>query len=177
MKRLFKIFVVSILALTLVGCGQQEVEEEKVLDGTKGDIIHTMFYAYGVNDAYLTDQIGDMIPTDGNEFLVVDIIVLNENEEDEVTMADTDFYLTYGSEEAVPLSQYGSDPLLEDELGREYTVDPASDKSGKLIFVVAADTTDFKLQAQDHYKASDSEEVVDGDVYSISFTAEKKEGE
>lgn len=175
MKKLMKILLVSILSIGFFACSQKE--EEKVLDGVQGDVLKTMFYSYGINDAYFQEQIGDTITTEGKQFLIVDVTVINEKEES-VLMADTDFYLTYGEDgRAEPLSVYGGDPLLEDELPREYTVEAASDKTGKLLFVVPLEETTFYLKAQDHYKTNESEEIVDGDTYSLSFTVEKKEGE
>ena len=183
MKNLTKAMMIMLALVLLTACGakeeEEEVVEEKKTEAVMGEVLETMFFEYQVNDAYTTSVISEMTPKEDKEFLVVDITVKNPSEEKDVVMADTDFKAVYGAERCDPLSTYGTDPLLTDELPSSYTLAAGESKTGKLLFVIGLGDRDFVLQTQDHYTSSDREEegVIDGDVYSYAFTAEAREPE
>ena len=179
MKKLIKI-IMALLLIMVSACGAKEEEvEEKVLEGGLKDTLTTMFFSYSVNEAYLIEEINERIPEEGKQFLVIDVTVNNtddpESEEaKDLSMMDTDLYLAYEAGEIDAISAYGHEALVEGELPSKYDVAPGESKTGKMVFVVPAVQKTFTLKTQDLYTSSEEEGVIEGDIYSITFTPEQR---
>lgn len=172
MRRLASAVLTGVLALTLVGCGTKE--EVKVLDGTIGDTLSTLFFDYTVNSFRLEDSLDGVTPHDGYKFLVVDVTITNTSGS-AITMTDRDFFITWDNNDKnhdYPYTVYDSKQLVPNQLGEEYEVKDEKDDdsvTGSLVFAVPPDRTDFALKTQDYYIKNDTGETVEGDVYTISF--------
>ena len=181
MKKILKLLLVLVL-LGVGACKAEEPVEEKVLEGGLKDTLTTMFFSYSVDEAYVIAELNGLVPEEGKQFLVLTITVENiEDPEDEkatdLKMMDTDFYISYDGGEIDPLSAYNQEPMVENELPREYDIAPGEKKSGNLVYVVPNDQTTFTLKTQDLYTSSEDEEetVIEGDIYSIKITPEVRE--
>lgn len=182
MKRVLKLLMVMLLTFMSACSAPKEEEVEKVLEGGLNDTLETMFFSFSVNEAYVISELNNMIPEEGKQFLVIDLTVNNTDDpEDEkataLKMMDTDFYISYEGGEVDALSAYNNDPLVEGEYPREYVVEVGESKTGKMVFVVPNDQETFILKTQDLYTSSEEEGVVEGDIYSITLTPEKREVE
>ena len=82
MKRLGAIFLLGTLSLSLLtGCGDKTgYAEDGYAEGRLGDTMHTYFFDYTVNSAYLCDTFEGYTPIlDGYRLLVADVTVKNTN--------------------------------------------------------------------------------------------------
>ena len=158
----------GILALGLAGCKK----ETKITEAGAGEPLATMFFEYTVNDAYTETTLAEKTTYEGYQFLVVDLTVKNAGDSP-VTMSDADFWISWGEGEYdfdAPISAYGEDPVVNNELESVYELDAGLEKRGSLVFIVPSDKTEFGLKTEDYYSTSESSEPVTGDVYTVSFT-------
>lgn len=168
MKKLIRAFVAAAAVMSLAGCK----EEVKILEAEAGTPLSTMFFDYTVNNAYTETTLADKSTFEGYQFLIVDLSVANTTDST-ISMSDADFWISWGDGEEdydAPLSAYGEDPLVTNELESVYEIATGSDVRGSLVFIVPGDHDTFVLKTEDYYSTSESSEPVQGDTYSITFT-------
>ena len=93
MRRLGTILVLGALSLSLLsGCGDKTgYAKDGFAEGRLGDTMHTYFFDFTVNSAYLCDTYEGYTPImEGYQLLVADVTVKNTNRES-IPMYDTDF--------------------------------------------------------------------------------------
>lgn len=141
-------------------------------EGTYGDIMHTAFFEYTVNSAYLCDEYDGYEPLDGNALLVADVTVNNPYKSD-VTMYDTDFQVQWGSDADdaydYPITFYlDEDETLNDEmLPYEYSLRRYESRNGLLVFEVPEGETYFSISYLEIY-----DDNSEGDVFFVYFNAD-----
>ena len=121
MRRLGTILVLGALSLSLLsGCGDKTgYAKDGFAEGRLGDTMHTYFFDFTVNSAYLCDTYEGYTPImEGYQLLVADVTVKNTNRES-IPMYDTDFQVQWSddSEDAydVPITYY-TDAVSDQQL-------------------------------------------------------------
>lgn len=142
--------------------------------GTLGDIMHTAFFEYTVNSAYLCDEYEGYVPLDGNVLLVADVTV-NNPYKNSVPMYDTDFQIQWSSDADdaydYPITFYMDvdETISEDMLPAEYSLRRFESRNGLLVYEVPEGETYFSISYLEIYE-DDSE----GDVFFVYFNADYK---
>uniref|UniRef100_UPI004055D56C DUF4352 domain-containing protein n=1 Tax=Acetatifactor sp. TaxID=1872090 RepID=UPI004055D56C len=189
MKKLASLLLMVVLAFNLTACSSSEdalsdilgndsssetdiYPEDGYAEGRFGSVMHTYFFNYTVNSAYLCNDYNGYVPADGNTLLVADITVKNTFSES-IEMYDTDFQIQWGdddNEEAYdfPITFY-VDPVSDEQLPGTYELAINEEKTGILVFEVPAGNTDFSISYLELF-SDDSE----GDVYFVYFTAKEQ---
>ena len=133
--------------------------------------MHTEFFDYTVNSAYLCDDYEDHIPAEGYRLLVADVTVKNTFNES-IPMFDTDFQAqwTDDSEDAyaLPLTYY-MDQVSDQQLPTEYELAVDEERTGALVFEVPEGEKDFSISYLELF-----EDGSEGDVFFVYFTAENQ---
>ena len=109
-KRISLVLTAILLLAVLAGCGQTEAEEttssqpevgyaqDGYAEGRIGDTMHSYFFDYTVNSAYLCDEFSGYTPSAaGYRLLVAEVTVKNTNRES-IVMYDTDFQVQWGDD-------------------------------------------------------------------------------
>lgn len=168
MKKLFQTAIAAMCLMGLAGCK----EEVKITEAQAAEPLATMFFDYTVNDAYTETTLADKSTYEDYCFLVVDMTVKNTTDST-ISMSDSDFWVVWGEGEYdydAPISAYGEDPVVNNELESVYELAPEQEVRGSLVFIVPDDKTSFGLVTEDYYSTSESAEPVTGDIFTISFT-------
>ena len=158
MKRLGAIFLLGTLSLSLLtGCGDKTgYAEDGYAEGRLGDTMHTYFFDYTVNSAYLCDTFEGYTPIlDGYRLLVADVTVKNTNRES-IPMYDTDFQVRWSD-----TSEDAYDLAVDEE------------RTGLLVFEVPEGETDFSISYLELFDDG-TEEGSSGDTFFVYFTAEEQ---
>lgn len=177
MKRWNVIFAVVLSLALLAGCGDKEGHaEDGYGEGRMGDTMHTYFFDYTVNSAYLCDNFEGYVPSQpDSQLLVADVTVKNTNQES-ILMYDTDFQIQWNSEAEdaydYPITFY-TDPLTEEQLPSEYELAVDEERTGLLVFEVPAGQKDFSISYLELFEDG-TEEGESGDVFFVYFTAEEQ---
>lgn len=144
-------------------------------DGTLGDTMHTVFFDYTVNSAYLCDNYQDAYePLDGNVLLVADVTV-NNPFKTSVTMYDTDFQVQWSSDADdafdFPITFYmeEGETIGDDMLPNEYTLRRFESRDGILVFEVPEGENYFSISYLEYF-----EDGTEGDVFFVFFNADYK---
>jgi len=179
MKRMNKfasLILAVITAVTvLTGCGGNNVYPDEFgnAEGHMGDTMHTCFFDYTVNSAYLCSEYEGYTPQSGNELLVANITVKNTFGES-IEMYDSDFQIQWNDDAAdafdVPITAYQDEgwTLNDKMLPGTYELSNNQRKSGTLVFEVPAGNNDFSISYLELFD-DDSE----GDVFFVFFTAQR----
>ena len=141
-------------------------------EGRMGDTMHTYFFDYTVNSAYLCDSFEGYEPEQiGYQLLVADVTVKNTNYES-IPMFDTDFQIQWSVEDDdaydVPITYY-SDAVSQQQLPTEYELAVDESRTGLLVYDVPADEKDFSIAYLENFDDGTS-----GDAFFVFFTAGKK---
>ena len=178
MKRLGAIFLLGTLSLSLLtGCGDKTGHaEDGYAEGRLGDTMHTYFFDYTVNSAYLCDTFEGYTPIlDGCRLLLADVTVKNTNRES-IPMYDTDFQVQWSdtSEDAYefPITYY-TDAVSDQQLPTEYDLAVDEERTGLLVFEVPEGETDFSISYLELFDDG-TEEGSSGDTFFVYFTAEEQ---
>ena len=168
-----KKLVVSCLAvmMLLTGCGDKTgYAEDGYGEGRMGDTMHTYFFDYTVNSAYLCPEFEGYTPT----LLVADVTVKNTSTES-IPMYDTDFQVQWNvdGEYDVPITYY-TDAVSDQQLPTEYELAVDEERTGLLVFEVPVDQKDFSISYLELFESDTSEEGEEGDVFFVYFTAEEE---
>lgn len=198
MKKLISVMLATLMAVSLVGCSSsKEVtsgeasnasvntnsdansvypDDDGYAEGRMGDVMHTCFFDYTVNSAYLCDQYEGYTAAEGYELLVAEVSVKNTFSES-ITMYDSDFQVQWNdeSEEAYdyPITYYlDTTEVISDEiLPYEYDLKVNRSQTGLLIFEVPEGNTDFSISYLEYF-----DDDTTGDVFFVFFSAEKENG-
>jgi len=174
MKKARLISSLMAAAILLAGCGNSE---KGGAEGHLGDVMHTCFFDFTVNSAYVCDTFEDYTPESGNQMLVAEITVKNTGNAS-VEMYDTDFQAQWGSEGEndfrVPITldpdTYEElDPLNDEQLPGTYSLGVDGERTGLLVYEVPADQKDYSISYEEVF-----EDESTGDVFFVFFTPEEK---
>ncbi len=182
--------VITSLAAVLVLCGCSAAEEEPAAmpaentaaaqqevtsangygEGKPGDLVHTSFFDWTVNDAWQTDEYEGIKPSADHSLLVVDMTLTDTRTDESVPMYDSDFQVQWGGKEemdfAVPVTYESSIEGGETMFAAQYTLEPGTPVTNHLVFEVPSGNTDFSMLFQEYF----SDESL-GDLFCVKFTA------
>ena len=161
------------LVLTLAGCGgEQGYAEDGYGEGGMGETMHTYFFDYTVNRAYLCDTFEGYGPSqEGYVLLAADVTVKNTHTES-IVMYDTDFRIQWGAEDIydAPITYY-TNSASDEQLPMEYELAAGETRTGLLVFEVPDDQKDFSISYLELFE-NGTEEGEEGDLFSVFFTVE-----
>ena len=137
-------WILGLAALTLLsGCGAFPAESG-VTEAVLGETVSTRWFDCTVEEAEARKSYESDTASGGNKLVVVELELKNTFHE-AVSMYDTDFQLYWGEcgpdEWAMPL-----DPYCEDQLPREYDLEPGKSREGLLVYEVPQEETDITDQ-------------------------------
>lgn len=144
-------------------------------EGRIGDTMHTYFFDYTVNSAYLCDEYEGYEPVNsGYEILVADVTIKNTFIES-LPMFDSDFQVQWGDdaddayEYPITCFYLEEGEVLNDQmLPYEYELSINQSVNGLLVFEVPAGKKDFSISYLELFDDDTS-----GDVFFVYFTADK----
>lgn len=156
-------------------------------DGGLGDVLHTYWFNYAIDEAYVCKTYGDYTAPNGKQLLVVHIGIKNTSGSEQ-PMSDLDFWVWWNDDAddayALPITtsedadddQVKVDRVLSDKmLPATYELGEHDTKVGELVFQVpekdmdGRDNLDFLFVFLEIF---DTDET--GDSYYIDFTAEQR---
>lgn len=183
MKKVCSLALALTLVLALAGCGGKSESssggsgagyaEDGYAEGRIGDTMHTYFFDYTVNSAYVCDGFEGYVPADGNELLVAEVTVKNTGRAS-VEMYDTDFQVQWNgdSEEdfGYPITfdgtETGAPTVSDSQLPAIYTLGVNEEETGLLVYEVPAGNQDFSISYLEEFDDESS-----GDVFFVFFSA------
>lgn len=148
-------------------------DENGNAEGFIGDTMHTYFFDYTVNSAYLCDEYEGYTPEDGYEILVADVTVKNTVTQS-IEMYDTDFQIQWNDDADdaydFPITLYLDEgEVLNDQMfPGVYTLSVNQSVNGLLVFEVPAGNKDFSISYLEMF-----DDDTTGDVFFVYFSAEK----
>lgn len=176
MRKTGLLIAAGLLCLGLLaGCGPKEgYAQDGYGEGFMGDTMHTYFFDYTVNSAYLCDEFEGYIPSlEGYRLLVADVTVKNTFNES-IPMYDSDFQVQWNSDDAdaydVPITYY-TDAVSSQQLPGEYDLAVDEERSGLLVFEVPEGNADFSISYLELF-----DDGTQADVFFVFFTAEDNGG-
>lgn len=171
MRKRISMILAIVLALSLTACGDKTgyADKDGYGEGRIGDAMHTEFFDYTVNSAYLCDEFEGYAPAEDYALLVADVTIKNTFNTS-ITMYDTDFLAQWNVEGEFdcPITYY-DDPVSDQQLPSEYELAVNEERTGLLIFEVPADKKDFSISYLEEFDNDTT-----GDVFFVFFTAEKQ---
>lgn len=189
MKKITSLLMTALMIAVLAGCAVPGLDkdsktytepeagypdEDGYAEGTIGDTMHTVFFEYTVNSAYLCDEYEDYVPAEGNVFLVADVTV-NNPYKTSVSMYDTDFQVQWDSdaEDAFGYSITAyldeDEVISEDILPYEYSLRRFESREGLLVFEVPEGEKYFSISYLELF-----DDETKGDVFFVYFSADYK---
>lgn len=183
MKKIISLLLATLLTACLAGCGDSSNitnaniihAEDGYAEGSMEDIMHTYFFTYTVNNAYVCDQYESYVPADGNDLLVAEVTVENISDET-ITMYDTDFQVQWGDDENddafdVPITYYvdTTETIGKNIFPYEYELKKKESRTGHLVFEVPEGKTEFSISYLEYFSDETS-----GNVFFVFFTANKQ---
>ena len=190
MKKFIAAVLISMMVLSLAGCGKtgiagagndwveadEDIEAVKLDDGTYyyegrlGSTMKTAWFNFSVEEAYTTmDAIGGYTPSEGNELVVVKIDLKNTFNAT-VPMSNWDFQLQWGEgDEDYAWPVEVSEELMANQLPSEYELSVNESRTGYLIYEAPEGETDLNISFIEYY-----ENDTEGDGFWVYFTAEQK---
>ena len=157
-----------LLILTLAGCGEAGHPQDGYAEGTLGDTMHTYFFDYTVERAYLCSELEGYVPAEDKELLAVEIVVENTGEA-QVPMWDVDFQAGWGTEDEADHRSPLAEGLLEEQLPAEYTLEADEERTGWLVYEVPAGYAEFSITYQEYF-----DDGTTGDRFTVYFPAERE---
>lgn len=184
MKKFVSLLLATLLAASLVGCGETSTglsnvndvyAEDGYAEGGLEDVMHTYFFDYTVNSAYVCEQYESYVPTDGYDLLVAEVTVKNTSG-DTIAMYDTDFQVQWGDDDNdeafdVPITYYieTTETISDDMFPYEYELKNKESRTGLLVFEVPEGMAEYSISYLEYFSDDTS-----GDVFFVYFAAEKK---
>lgn len=151
-----------------------EDHEDNYNRGELGDLMHTYFFDYQVNNATLSAVFHGAATKRNESFLIVDVTVCNTTDYD-IEMYDTDFQVQWGTEGEedfrVPITydtEAGTDlPIITNEqFPSTYTLSAGEERKGYLVYEVPDGYQNFSISYQGYFRNNTY-----GDTYYVLFTA------
>ena len=184
-KRLFAVLLAALVGLgALTACGggnengatgeeAEDQEEEGYVPGGGlgylGDTMHTYWFDFTVEDAYIC-QSYDSYTAAADMQLVVVTMAVQSTFLQSLPMSRYDFQIQWGGEGeddyAWPIAAATGDQFPD-----EYSLGIHEERSGVLVYEVPADTVDFSLSFAEYF-----EDDTEGDVYFVYFSAHTSGG-
>ena len=143
-------------------------DDNKYGEGGLRDVVHTYFFDYTVNSAYLCDEFADYTPEEGFELLVADVTVTNTTEQS-FSMYDNDFQAQWGEDNAHTYSLVELANVNRKVFPVEYILNPGDSRTGLLVFEVPQGNRNFSISYLEYYSNDTT-----GDDFYVFFTAEKQ---
>lgn len=178
-KRLFAALLAVLVGLgALTACGggnengatggETEDQEEGYVPGGDlgylGDAMHTYWFDFTVEDAYLCQSYDSYTAADDAQLVVVTLAVQNTVLQS-LPMSRYDFQIQWGGDGeddyAWPIAATTGDQFPD-----EYSLGINEERSGVLVYEVPAGAVDFSVSFTEYF---DDDTV--GDVYFVYFTA------
>ena len=160
-----------VLALALTGCGSKEgYAEDGYAEGRMGEVLHTYFFDFTVNSAYVCGELGGYEPAEGSELLVAELTIKNTGRES-IPMWGEDFQAQWSDGDgeddySMPVKDGG---LTDDQLPDEYDLAVDEERTGTLVFEVPAGKSDFSVSYWEYFENDTS-----GDMFFVYFTADRE---
>lgn len=205
MKKLLTILLAGVLALSMAACGSLPdsvgdvlgggnkgegvgYAEDGYAEGYLGDTMHTAFFDFTINSAYVCQEFDGLIPADGYKFLVAEITVENttkstqpmffydfqvqwDAQPDEDEDMNYDFPLYEEATDAEGETDYVS--VSEEQLPTYWDLGISEKRTGTLLYSVPAGAKDYSISFQEYFQSEDSEEGEEGDLFFVWFSAEE----
>jgi len=189
MKKFVSLVLITVVAMTLIGCGTPAssnsdgksssandgyANDDGYAEGYLNDVMHTYFFDFSVNSAYVCSQYESYTAAEGKELVVAQITVKNTSRES-LPMFDTDFQIQWNDEADdaynVPITYFveSTETIGKDVLPYEYTLAINESRTGLLVFEVPSGQKDFNISYLEEFDDGTS-----GDVFFIYFTPEHK---
>ncbi len=147
-------------------------DENGNAEGRLGDTMHTYFFDYTVNSAYLCDEYEGYTPSEGYEILVADVTIKN-TVTSTLPMYDTDFQVQWNDEAddayGFPVTLELEDVLNDQMLPGEYELAIGKSINGLLVYEVPAGNKDFSISYLEMF-----DDDTTGDVFFVYFSADKQ---
>lgn len=147
-------------------------DENGNAEGRLGDTMHTYFFDYTVNSAYLCDEYEGHTPQAGNEILVADVTIKN-TATSTLPMFDTDFQIQWNDDAddayGFPITYDLNDVLNDQMLPGEYELGIGKSINGLLVFEVPAGNKNFSISYLEMF-----DDDTTGDVFFVYFSADKQ---
>lgn len=145
-------------------------------EGRLGDVLHTYFFDFSVNSAYVTSDYNGYTAPEGSAVLVAEITIKNTSR-DSITMWDYDFQGQWSSSQededyAWPITTE-TDPVADEQFPSEYELAVNEERTGTLVFNVPEGEKDFSVSYLELFDDG-TEEGEEGDSFFVFFTAESK---
>lgn len=184
MKKFTSVLLVMMLMFALTGCagssllngsstnnsGSGYPDKDGFARGYIGDEMHTSWFDFTVNSAYVTTEYEGYTPDDGNELLVVELTVHNTFKKS-VPMFYDDFQAQWNddAEDAYAWSIENASSLNKDMFPDEYDLAVNQSRTGLLLYEVPAGNDDFSISFQEYFDDDST-----GSVFFVYFTAEDR---
>ena len=187
MKKFVSLLLATVVtAAVLTGCGSRGTlpsnssssaatgypDENDNAEGRLGDTMHTYFFDYTVNSAYLCDEYEGYTPAAGNEILVADVTIKN-TVTSTLPMYDTDFQNQWNDDADdaydFPITLQLNDVLNDQMLPGEYDLPIGKTINGLLVYEVPAGNKDFSISYLEMFDDDST-----GDVFFVYFSAKKQ---
>lgn len=177
LKKYASIVLAAVLAVTaMAGCrnSSDDVDEDGYAEGRLGDIMHTEFFDFTVNSAYICDSYEDYTPAEGCRMVIAELTIKNTFSE-RIPMFDVDFQIQWSDEaddalkEPVTIYLETGKTIGQNMLPDKYELAKKESRTGILAFEVPAGETQFSISYQTKF---DNGNV--GSQFFVFFTADEK---
>lgn len=178
MKRIGAVLLAMVLTLALAGCGGSSDKsgeskgpgyaEDGYAEGRLGDTMHTYFFDYTVNSAYVCDDFEGYTPAADKILLVAEITVKNTSKE--TIPMYYDFQAQWGDEGDDDFAWPIEDMVSDEQLPTDYELGVNEERTGLLVFEVPADNQDFSISTAEYFD-NGTEEGELGDTFFVFLTA------
>ncbi|MBC3516894.1 DUF4352 domain-containing protein [Neobittarella massiliensis] len=149
--------------------GNEVTAKDGFGEGRMGDIMHTYFFDYTVNSAYVDTAYEDYTPAEGNELLIAEVTVKNTSRES-IEMYDTDFQCQWNSDGeddySFPITVNHQESSGK-QLPETYTLAVNETVVGLLVFEVPEGNCDFSISYEETFESKN-----EGNLFFVYFTAE-----
>lgn len=189
MKKLLSLALTCLLLVSLAACGGSSNDRGPLTGGSPasngsnnsgsqdndgyqeggdwgyiGDVMHTYWFDFTVDDAYTCAEYEGYTASEGKQ-LVVATLSLKNTFLQSLPMSQTDFQIQWGGEGDDDY-EWPISAVSEAQLPDEYTLAINESRSGVVVYEVPAGTSDFSISFGEYF-----EDKSEGDVYFIYFTA------
>ena len=175
MRKAIAVILCLLIALAATSCGEKHTNIDTrphYFEGGISDTMSTLFFDFTVNSAAFTDTYSD-ITLEEDVFLVANVTVKNTTDK-LVTMFDTDFQAQWDDDAddayRFPITYDYEDGLLDPmrQFPIEYDLEAGESRTGELVFIVPAGSSEYSISYKEVYTNKDGEEI-EGDLFFVFF--------